>query len=312
MKEKDDQLIVRLMSGEYKYDDVLELYDRLDSDKDNKELVTILEWLTVQNEETSGYPIENIMENYHARKRFKCGLRTLMGCVAVLATLLVLSLTNVIGNPETLVKHISGDAISRIELPDGTKVTMAKNSIIEHPETFKGSQRRVKLAGKAFFDVAHDTSKPFFVDTKDASVMVTGTRFDMTNNIEDKIVSATLVEGSIRFVGKNESVDMIPGEQVVFNKETKMLTRSKVDVNKETLWLEDIHRYRSVTLSALAEDLSILFGYTIILDPELKDVILSGAFGSDYSLTDVLEILENCLNIEYKISNDAVFIHKSI
>lgn len=311
MKEQDDRLIVRLMSGEYHSDDVLQLYDRLNSDEDNKELVTILEWMTAQDDKSAGYPTNRLMESIQARRRSKCGLWTLAGCVAILAVFLVLSLTHVIGKPETSVKYLSGDAISKIEMPDGTKVTMAKGCMIECPETFKGKQRRVRLDGKAFFDVAPDKSRPFFVDTDDASVMVTGTRFDMTNDTRKNIVSATLVDGSVKFIGKNETMDMIPGEQVVFNKETKTLTRSKVDINKETLWLEDIHRYRSVTLSSLAEDLSILFGYTIILDPDLKDVILSGAFGSDYSLTDVLEILENCLNIEYKISKDAVFIHKS-
>lgn len=311
MNEQDDKLIVRLMSGEYDYDDILKLYERLNSQKDNKELKTILEWLTSQDNDLISFPSDHIIEEHKTKKRRRWSLWALAGCVVILAISLVFSLTNVTENTKTLVKFISGEAISKVELPDGTKVTLAKNSMVEYPETFNGSQRRVKLTGKAFFDVAHDESKPFFVDTDDASVMVTGTRFDMTNNIEENIVSATLVDGSIKFIGKNETMDVIPGEQVVFNKETKTINRSKVDVNKETLWIEDIHRYRSVTLSSLAEDLSILFGYTIILDPELKDVILSGAFGSDYSLTDVLEILENCLNIKYNISKDAVFIEKS-
>lgn len=165
MNEQDDKLIVRLMSGEYDYDDILKLYERLNSQKDNKELKTILEWLTSQDNDLISFPSDHIIEEHKTKKRRRWSLWALAGCVVILAISLVFSLTNVTENTKTLVKFISGEAISKVELPDGTKVTLAKNSMVEYPETFNGSQRRVKLTGKAFFDVAHDESKPFFVDT---------------------------------------------------------------------------------------------------------------------------------------------------
>lgn len=314
MKGSEEQLIVRLMSGEYRYNDILELYDRLTLDENNKELVTILEYLgkkpNINTDSRESY-LKCLSGLNSSSCYLKTGIKALSACIAVLATVLVLFLTNVIGKNETKVKYLAGNAISKVELPDGTKIIMAKGSEIECPETFSGKERRIKLTGEAFFDVAHDNSKPFFVDAEDVSIMVTGTRFDVANDIENKTVTTTLVEGSIRFMGKEETMDVLPGEQVIFNKETETITRKMVDAGKETRWVDEIHRYRSVPLSSMAEDLSNLFGYTIILDPELKDVVLSGSFRNDYSITDVLEILESCLDIEYKISKNAVFIHKA-
>ncbi len=315
MKEQDEnELIGRYISGSYDYRDVLGLYDSLQKERGG-ELSLLLEYLGERKVELSSDSdrsfMKCLMKINRPPKKHSPGTWILGGVAAALSVILALSLSGNIGKRETVVRYLSENAVSRIELPDGTKVTMAKGSRIDCPGEFDSRQRRVSLYGEAFFDVVHDDAAPFYVDAGDASIKVTGTRFDAINDPVNETVTATLVEGSIRFSSGNGVMDVIPGEQVIYNSATGEMTRGKVDAAKATLWTEDIHRYRSVTLSALADDFSIIFGYTIILDPELKDIVISGTFRNDETITDVLEILESCLDIEYKIGENAVFIHKS-
>ena len=316
MKEQEENaLIGRYVSGTCDYRDILSLYDILEKGGDGgSELSLVLEYLggrKVELPSASDLPFMKCLMKINRRKKSRAfGMWIMGGAAAVLAVLLSLSLTGNIGKKDTVVRYLSENSISRIELPDGTKVTMAKGCRIDCPEKFGSRQRRVSLDGEAFFDVVHDESAPFYVDARDVSIMVTGTRFDAVNDTRNGTVSAALVEGSVRFVSGNGSVDVFPGEQVIYNRETGTLTRGKVDVDKAVLWTEDIHRYRSVTLAKLTEDFSAIFGCTIILDPGLKDIVISGTFRNDDSIADVLEILESCLDIEYKFGENAVFIRK--
>lgn len=316
MKEQEEnKLIGRYVSGICDYRDILNLYDILEKGGDGgRELSLILEYLEGRKVELPSDSdrsfMKCLMKINRPKKRRSFGMWAMGAATAVLTVILTLSLTGIIGGKDTVIRYVSGNAISRIELPDGTKVTMAKGSRIDCPEKFGSGQRRVSLDGEAFFDVAHDDTAPFYVDATDVSIMVTGTKFDAVNDMGNGIVSTTLVEGSVRFINGSGFTDVLPGEQLTYNRETGALTRGKADVSKAVLWTEDIHRYRSVTLSTLAGDFSAIFGCTIILDPSLKDIVISGTFRNDDSITDVLEILESCLDIEYKFGENAVFIRK--
>jgi transmembrane sensor len=65
-----------------------------------------------------------------------------------------------------------------ISLPDGSTATLGPESAIDI--AFDDRYRRVRLvAGRAFFNVAHDTAKPFVVSAKQVDTTVTGTAFDV-------------------------------------------------------------------------------------------------------------------------------------
>ncbi|MDZ7899312.1 MAG: FecR family protein [Arcicella sp.] len=51
-------------------------------------------------------------------------------------------------------------------LPDGTKISLSKNSSITYPKTFTGETREINLEGEAFFDVHHDAAHPFIIHTQ--------------------------------------------------------------------------------------------------------------------------------------------------
>ncbi len=87
----------------------------------------------------------------------------------------------------------------RLLLPDGTEVWLNAASSIRYPASFAGKERRVTVTGEAWFDVAKNKSKPFFVDVDDkASVEVLGTSFNINAYSDEPVINTTLLEGKVR------------------------------------------------------------------------------------------------------------------
>lgn len=86
----------------------------------------------------------------------------------------------------------------RVLLADGSAVTLNACSELRYPERFARRRREVRLVrGEAFFEVAHDASAPFTVETDDVSVEVLGTKFNV-NAYDKEVTTVYLKEGKVR------------------------------------------------------------------------------------------------------------------
>lgn len=82
-----------------------------------------------------------------------------------------------------------------IDLPDGSKVELSTRSVVR---TAVGDTGRVVWLdrGEAYFEVAHDKSKPFVVYAGNRRVVVLGTKFSVRRNGDE--VTVVVREGSVR------------------------------------------------------------------------------------------------------------------
>ena len=115
-----------------------------------------------------------------------------------------------------------------------------RDSTLSYPVRFTGNSREVYLSGEAFFEVSSDRSKPFYVITGDLRIKVTGTRFNVTSYSNDVVTQAVLVEGKIE-AAKNRffsrSVELSPGECIVYDRKENKIQKDKVDVELYTSWV---------------------------------------------------------------------------
>ena len=58
----------------------------------------------------------------------------------------------------------NGQSMS-VTLSDGTTVWLNSGAKLEYPSIFSRKTRRVKISGEAMFEVEHDASRPFIVET---------------------------------------------------------------------------------------------------------------------------------------------------
>ena len=67
------------------------------------------------------------------------------------------------------------ETVTTVTLDDGTQVWLNARTRLTLPKAFSPTERNVKLAGAAFFEVARDEAAPFTVATDDLRVRVLGT-----------------------------------------------------------------------------------------------------------------------------------------
>ncbi|HEY3757384.1 MAG TPA: FecR domain-containing protein [Opitutaceae bacterium] len=83
-----------------------------------------------------------------------------------------------------------------LDLADGSRVELNANSELRVTESH--SERRARLAhGEAYFVVAKDADRPFVVETPGGTVRVTGTVFNVSDQIPGQL-DVTVVEGSVQ------------------------------------------------------------------------------------------------------------------
>ncbi|MHA4894044.1 FecR family protein [Pedobacter sp. PWIIR3] len=86
-----------------------------------------------------------------------------------------------------------------LTLPDGTLVSLNAASSLAYPANFSAlKERRVKLTGEGYFEVAKDKTHPFIVATATQEVQVLGTHFNINAYADEASVKTTLLEGSVK------------------------------------------------------------------------------------------------------------------
>ncbi|MCK5703104.1 MAG: FecR domain-containing protein, partial [Cyclobacteriaceae bacterium] len=123
-------------------------------------------------------------------------------------------------------KSNSAGRKSTIHLKDGTIVNLNSESEISYQEPFSDTARIIWLTGEAFFDVAHDKTKPFYVISQNLKIEALGTSFTVSGYPDNDVVQVSLSTGKVK-VNKYDSinaedilneVELMPGQKVSFQK----------------------------------------------------------------------------------------------
>lgn len=87
---------------------------------------------------------------------------------------------------------------AEFRLSEGTRVVLAPGSRLTVPVDYDSLARVVTLEGQAYFDVAHDVTKPFVVRAGDALVHDLGTRFDIRAFRNEAAVRVVVTQGKVQ------------------------------------------------------------------------------------------------------------------
>lgn len=176
-----------------------------------------------------------------------------------------------------------------VGLSDGSQISMDSDTRIE--VDYSQTARTLTLdRGRARFDVAHDTSRPFTVTAGSETVVAVGTSFDVEKL--GSTVLVTLIQGQVvvkdgqgrsstRTAAKpRPSVSLNAGQQLVSGAAAAPPTVSTADLQVTGAWEAGHLVFRDEPLSAVVARVNRYTEHPVTIDPSIAAIRISGVFNA--------------------------------
>ena len=319
MENRINHIIARVLSGESSSDDIFSLSEWLNENEKNRNEFRQIKnyWDADVAFKHSIAPIcsaDKLQQKINVQKKQTNRLRLwnittpIAAAVCLLfifSTTLFLYITNQLST-EHFYTLLTGEDTSSFTMTDGTIITLNRNSRLSYSNKYGKENRNVKLEGEAYFEVAKDVNKPFIVKMDEASITVLGTHFNVQANTKSDNITATLVEGSIRFESEKQNVVMTPNQQLTFSRSTNKIDIKEIETDTYTAWRNGLLKYKSIPFFQLIEDLQNIYSVKIqITDKRLTEssVTVSGTFEQKQSIEQILKVISHSLPIQWTKKN---------
>ena len=210
-------------------------------------------------------------------------------------------------------------SIIRYELPDRSVVWLNAGSTLRYPTTFRKERRDVELKGEAYFEVQADQKHPFYVNTASGlSVYVYGTHFNVAAYEDEACIETVLEKGKVNVLLPDEkSVTLNPGEQLLYDKQSHLLTKKEVDVYEKVAWKDGKLIFRNATLENIFKRMERHFNVKIELKNHSgKEYSYRATFRNE-TLPQILDYLARSAALKWKVEesvqqDDGTFTKKKI
>lgn len=189
----------------------------------------------------------------------------------------------------------------QLSLSDGTKVWLNSNSKLDFDERFTGTERRVRLDGEAFFEVAHEEKKPFIVETGYGEIQVLGTVFNVSAYQNQGDFEVKLFEGSVRVSDKEKHVQLqlLPYEQAI-GKEGR-LVKLAMDKEESVSWVDGIYYFKNENYETVFRKIEEYYKIPFRIDnPEVLHYRCTCKFRQGDGIDHILKVLQRINPFEYQ------------
>ena len=197
-----------------------------------------------------------------------------------------------------------------IVLPDGTRVWLNAATELKYPVAFHAKERRVYLKGEAYFEVAPDKNRPFYVETEEVKVRVLGTVFNV-NTHYTRGVRTVLVEGAVALEwGDQKEIRMKPGELADFDRTTTEVTLKEVDVTSYISWKEGYFVFEDEPLEEIMHTLSLWYDKEFLfVGKRSRALHFSGHIKRYERIETILSAITDVTGVEFRMNGQIILIH---
>ena len=311
----DDLLLQKYLRNETSEEELAEVLDWLDASTENQRYLDRLDYISNLN------ILAGEAQPRVSRRTVSLWKRTAQWSAAAAAALLVCA-----GVSHYLADRIleyrtrdmmaitapNGQSMS-VTLSDGTTVWLNSGAKLEYPSIFSRKTRRVKISGEAMFEVKHDASRPFIVETFACDAEVLGTKFNVKARSEDGEFVASLVEGKVRVTDRfnsNNQVELRPREQVTHLNGRLILGR--IPEHEGFLWREGLIAFRDASFGDLLDEFEKYYGVKIeVRRHDMPTNLFTGKIRISEGIDHALWVLQQSADFQYTRNElkDMIYIH---
>lgn len=158
-----------------------------------------------------------------------------------------------------------GSSFRHITLPDGTKVTLNRNSTLTYNDN-----RESELTGEAYFEVAKDAAHPFVIHSGHLDVTVLGTKFNFRTGSESDtdagLSKLSLYEGSVSLdhASGTDRLDIGGTEFVLDNATAETEVREFDSAANSPEWLAVETETRVMPLGDILHSIESVYGVRFV------------------------------------------------
>lgn len=190
------------------------------------------------------------------------------------------------------------DQQKEIQLADGSKIYLNKNSSLTFPKEFRGDKREVELEGEAFFEIAKDPSHPFIVHTAYHDVTVLGTSFNVSAYSNEDESHVSVVTGKVQVATEKGKEILNPSEKVIVQNKSGELTRSTAQNSNDAFWHTQTITFMNTRAEEVFDELAHYYQLSFDLsESNINDCLFTSTFKNE-KLDVILESIAVVLNVE--------------
>lgn len=308
MKQFNQDDFFRFFRGEFTDNEVNELNSWLEASEQNKALYRkaheMFDALLICSMEDA----EKAAETKKKRSRvFRIAAAVIANAAAVACIFFLAhnieanKMDSKLANSLTTIEVPAGQRID-LTLEDGTKVKMNSGAVLSYPAMFSKDSREVNLRGEAFFEVSHNSRRPFTVHTFASDIRVLGTKFNVNADEEMNQFTTILLDGSVKVTSaadNNEYIIMRPSD-VVSMVNGHLIYKGRYS-HSDVSWTEGIVVLDGLSFDKLIRKLENAYGVDIVIDRENIPAMdgITGEIRISDGIDHAMKVLQHIVPFNY-------------
>lgn len=199
----------------------------------------------------------------------------------------------------------------RLQLPDGSSITLRKGSTLKYDRSFGLTARNVQLTGEAYFDVAHNENMKFRVKANHSIIEEMGTAFLIRSSGDSDQVFVD--RGSVKFADvKDEERMVILSAGQKASLVGKVFDKDSIRDSNYLSWQSGVLKFEHSSLRSMVEDINHHYHANIRMSDSLaakSDTIKVNFRFEKNNLEEVLEEIQVATGLKAEKKNDIILLH---
>ncbi|MFT4154255.1 FecR family protein [Parafilimonas sp.] len=201
----------------------------------------------------------------------------------------------------------AGSQVVHLTLSDGTKVWLNAASSLHYPVAFNGDNRTVEITGEAYFEVAKNAAKPFYVKTVNTVSKVLGTHFNINAYKDEPATEVTLLEGALLVSQQNGEGLLHPGQQAVVQNGVKII--SSVDTAMVMAWKNGFFSFKGADINTIMRQVTRWYGIEVHYANNINEKFY-GDISRQENVSKLLNMLQATGAVHFTINGNNIEVNK--
>ncbi len=203
------------------------------------------------------------------------------------------------------------NAVSKVILPDGSRVWLAPGARLRYLRDFADSVRSVDLRGRAYFEVVPDKRRQFTVKSNVLVVTTDGGEFNFDNDRRTHTASVSIAQGTAEVWARRQpgAATLLTGQKSLLDCPRRRFTVTPTDAALDGMWHNGQLRFSNAGIRKVASALGQAYGQRIVVGRDVPDTAaFTGTVQRSLPLDSVLRTVAGAMSVSFHRQGSTVHI----